>query len=139
MPRLGVEPDVGQRVHNALFARRFRKVRVMYPQALFNDIRHRHAWRQGAVRILKHDLHVVPEGTHLLELETLNGVSHEYDRPGRRDQPQNSQTESRFARARFADDPERFALSQFDAHAVDRLDMADDFAQHAALDRKPDL
>ncbi len=39
----------------------------------------------------------------------------------------------------FADHAERFALAQIDADAVDRLDMADDFAHQAALDRKPDF
>ena len=39
----------------------------------------------------------------------------------------------------FADDAERLALAHLDAHAVDRLDVADDLAQHAALDREPDL
>ena len=39
----------------------------------------------------------------------------------------------------FADHAERLALAHLDADAVDRLDVADGLARHAALDRKPDL
>ena len=111
----------------------------MHPQAFLDDVRHRHARRQRAVRILKHDLHVVAIRPHLLELEALDRIAHEHDRARRRDQPQNGETERRLARAGFADDAERLALAQFNADAVDRLDVPDDLAQHAALDRKPDL
>ena len=39
----------------------------------------------------------------------------------------------------LADDAERLAFAYVDGDAVDRLDVADGFAQHAALDRKPDF
>ena len=59
--------------------------------------------------------------------------------PSRRDQPQDREAERGLAGARFADDAERLALAHLDADAVDRLDVADHLAQHAALDREPDL
>src|SRR5690606_29488644 len=39
----------------------------------------------------------------------------------------------------FADDAERLALADVDAHAVDGLDVTDGPAHDAALDREPDL
>ena len=53
------------------------------------------------------------------------------------DQPQDGKTERGFAGARFADDAERLALSQLDTDAIDCLDVPDNLAHHAALDRKP--
>ena len=49
------------------------------------------------------------------------------------------EAERGLAGAGFADHAERLALAHLDADAVDRLDVADHLAQHAALDRKPDL
>ena len=49
------------------------------------------------------------------------------------------EAERGLAGAGFADDAERLALAHRDADAVDRLDVADGLAQHAALDREPDL
>ena len=49
------------------------------------------------------------------------------------------EAERGLAGAGFADDAERLALAHREADAVHRLDMADGLAQHAALDRKPDL
>src|SRR5262245_33653898 len=112
---------------------------MMDPQAFFDDVADRHARRQRAVRILKYDLHGVTEGPHLLELEAFNLIAHEHDRPSGRNQPQDGKTEGGFAGARFADHSERFAFSQFDTHAIDRLDVSDHLAQYTALDRKPHL
>ena len=60
-------------------------------------------------------------------------------RPVRRDQPQDGEAQRGLAGSRLADDAERLALAQLDADAVDRLDVTDDLAQEAALDREPDL
>src|SRR5262245_19616493 len=137
MAGLRVETNIVQRIDNALLASRPRQPWMVDPQALFDDIRHRHPRRQRTVRILKHDLHVMSERTHLLEFETVDVLSHEYDWAGRRNQPKNGQTKCRFARSRFPDDPERFPLPQFNAYTVDRLDVSDHLAQHATLDGKP--
>ena len=66
-------------------------------------------------------------------------VAHEHDRPVGGDQPQQREPERGLAGAGFADDAERLALAHRDADAVHRLDVADRLAQHAALDREPDL
>src|SRR4029077_19603825 len=55
------------------------------------------------------------------------------------DQPQDREAERGLARAGLADDAERLALAYRDADAVDRLDVPDYAAHHAALDREPDL
>src|SRR4029077_15057989 len=110
---------------------------MMHPQAFFNDVRYRHAWRQRAVWILEYDLHVVAEGPHLLELESFNGMAHEYNRPRGGDQPKDGKPKRGFARTRFTDDAQRLAFSQLDTDTIDRFDVTDNLAHHAALDRKP--
>ena len=111
----------------------------MHPEALLDDVGNRHARRQRAVGVLEHDLHVVAERPHLPEVQPGDLAAEKHDRPIRRDQPQDGEPERGLAGAGFADDAQRLALAHRDAHAVDRLDVADDLAQHAALDREPDL
>ena len=78
-------------------------------------------------------------GRICLNFRPCDRLAQEHDRPVRGDQPQDGEPERGLAGAGFADDAERLALAHRDAHAVDRLDVADHPAQHAALDRKPDL
>ena len=59
--------------------------------------------------------------------------------PWLRLQPQQRQPQRRLARAGFAHQADRVALAQGEAHAVDRLHVADRAAQHAALDREVHL
>src|SRR4029077_5337668 len=125
--------------NDALLALRGREPRLVHPQPLLDDVLNRHARRKRAVRILEHDLHAVPERPHLLELQALQRLSHEHDRAIRGDQPQDREAERGLARAGLADDAERLALAYRDADAVDRLDVPDYAAHHAALDREPDL
>ena len=54
---------------------------------------------------------------------------------GRLHQPQHAARDRRFAAAGFADQPERFALADRKADAVDRVHGADAPAQHAAAHR----
>src|SRR6476659_1109602 len=110
---------------------------MVHPQAFFNDVRYRHARRQRTVWILEYDLHVVAEGPHLLELEAFNGMAHEYNRPRGGDQPEDGKPKRGFARTRFTDDAQRLAFSQLDTDTIDRFDVTDNLAHHAALDRKP--
>ena len=54
-------------------------------------------------------------------------------------EPQQGEAERRLARSRFADQPDRVALAQRDAHPIDGLHMADRATQHAAPDREVHL
>src|SRR6516162_5907620 len=111
----------------------------MHPQPLLDDVGHRHARAERAIGILEHDLHVTAERKHIAELETGDALAQEHDAALRGNEPQDRQPERGLAGARFADDTQRLPLVHRDAHAVDRLDVADHAAQEAAFDRKPDL
>ena|SRR5436190_533249 len=43
---LRIQPDIVQRSDDALLSLGPRQPRMMNPQALFDDVRYRHAWRQ---------------------------------------------------------------------------------------------
>src|SRR5215813_488381 len=74
-------------------------LRMMHPQAFLDDVGDRHAWTQGAIGILEHDLHVAPERPHGFELQALDGVAEKHDGAVRRDQPQDGEAERGLARA----------------------------------------
>jgi hypothetical protein len=82
---------------------------------------------------------VVAEWPHLFEPQTLNLIAKKNDRAVGRHKTQQRQTERSLSRTGFADHPKGLALAYFQADAVDRLDVPDDFPQHAALDGKPDF
>ena len=111
----------------------------MHPQPLVDDVGNRHARAERAVGVLEHDLHVVAERPHLAEFQAGDLLAQKADQALRGNQPQDGEPERGLAGAGFADDAERLALAHRDVDAVDRLDVADRLAQHAALDRKPDL
>ena len=69
--RLRIEADVLQRLDDVLLAFVPRDVRQVNPHALLDDVGHRHARRQRAVRVLEHDLHVAAVRPHLLEAQAL--------------------------------------------------------------------
>src|SRR5260221_11016931 len=107
MTRLRIEANFGQRGDHALLTLSRRQARMMHLQALFDDVRYRHARRQRTVGVLKHDLHIAAERPHLFELETLDGVSQEHDRARGRNQARNRETNRRLAASGFADHSER--------------------------------
>ena len=64
-------------------------------------------------------------------------VAVEHDRPGGRlDEAQDQPPDGRLAAARLADQPERLAAPDLEAHAVDGLDLADRALQDPAADRE---
>ena len=137
--RRGIEPDIAERLDHPRLALSLRERALMHAQALRHDIADRHPRAQGSERVLKYDLHVATERPHLLETQTLDVFAQEHDRPVRRNQPQQRQTERGLAGPGFTDDAERLALAHLQRHAIHRLDMADRLAQQSAPDRKPDL
>src|SRR5262249_29790356 len=120
-------------------ALRLGQLGMMHPQALLDDVRDRHAWRERAIGILEYDLHLAAEWPHLLEGQPGELVAEEYDRAVGRHQAENGEAERGLAGAGFAQDAERPAVAHRDAHAVARPDRAADPPHHAALDREPDL
>src|ERR1700722_15287752 len=96
-----IKADIDERTHDALVALAFRHGGAMDLQSLLDDVVDRHARRERAVRILKHDLHVASERAHLLETQSLQLVAHEDDRAVRGDQPQERKPERSLAGTGF--------------------------------------
>ena len=100
----------------------------------------RHPRIERAVRILKHDLHLLPQ---LAQVAAADGpqvdavVEHLAAR--RFDQPQNRPAGRRLAAARFADEAQRLARIDVEANAVDRLHVVDHTGQDAAANWKIDF
>ncbi len=134
-----VEPDILERRDHLVVALGGGQLRLVHPQALADDIGNGHARAERAERVLEHDLHLAALRAHLLEAERVHRLAHEDDRPVAGDQPDQRKAERGLAGAALADHAERLALADGDRDAVHRLDMADRLAQHAALDREPDL
>src|ERR1700691_4639093 len=107
----GIKPHVAQRARHQLVALPFGHGRLMDRQPLFDDFRYRKPRRERAVRILKHDLHVMPEWPHLFEAQALKLVAEEQDRAIGRYKAQQRKTERGLSRARFADNAEGFAFA----------------------------
>ena len=106
-------------------------------QRLADDRAHRHARIQRRVRILEDDLHVARERTQLVFARPRDALAFEPDLArGRLDQAQDAAPRRALAAARFADNAERFAGGQIEAHAVDRMNLLDRAAEPAALDRE---
>ena len=113
---------------------------MMHPQAFLDDVGDRHARRERAVGVLEHDLHVAAERPHLPERQARRSCL-----------PRNTIGPSDEISRRIAspsvvlpepDSPTTPSVSPWRTamlDAVDRLDVADRPAQHAALDREPDL
>ena len=132
-----VQTDLGHDVghHLAFVAAR---LHAMHAQTFGDDLFHRHAGRQAAERVLKHDLQVAAQIAQVLAMLRLQVLPKEHHRPGRRDQPQDRQRQSGLARATFPHDAQRFAGAHRQRGIIDRLHIADRAAQEAAMDREPD-
>ena len=92
---------------------------------LLNDLPHGHAGVQGAVGVLKDDLHVLAQGAQLMLV-----LSHEVGSvkgdgaAGGLNEPQHRTGEGGLAAARLPDEPQRLPLVEAEAHVVDGLDIA---------------
>src|SRR5439155_2690770 len=106
-------------------------------EALGDDLAHRHPRVEGAIRILENDLHVAADLLHLVCrcLEDALALE-EHLTAGRRDQAQDRARNSRLSGARLADETQRFASLNVEAHPVDSLDSGQRQLKQAALDRE---
>ena len=85
----------------------------------------RHARIERGERVLEDDLHVAAERAERRGIELRDVAALEPDLAGGRlDQPQDAAAGRRLARAGFADQPERLARRDVEAHIVDRVHHA---------------
>ena len=91
----------------------------MNDERLLDDLARPHARVQRRVGILKDDLHVAPRGAQPFGGEREHVLAVEPHRPARRfDQPEQAAAGRGLAAARLANQPERLALVDAEAHIV---------------------
>ena len=95
--------------------------------------------RERAVGILEDDLHLRGGAAGARPREALELAAAGTDRPLAPEEAQEGEAERGLARAALADDADRPALADGDADAVHGLDVIHRAAEHAGLDREPDL
>ncbi|MNS68216.1 hypothetical protein D3C72_1014910 [compost metagenome] len=134
-----IEADLFQRSGHTGIALVGRKRSLMHFQALGDDLAYGHARAERTVRVLKHHLQPVSERLHHFIGIVVDRLADEADTSLRRDQPRESQTERRLARAGFAHHAHRLACTQGDIDAINRFHMVDYSAHQPRLDREPDL
>src|SRR5436190_23527230 len=92
----------------------------MDDERLLDNLTRPHPRVERRVRILKHDLHVASRFAQPPARKCEHIFPSKTDVAGRRfDEPQQAAARRRLAAARFADQPERFALFDREAHVVD--------------------
>ena len=106
-------------------------------QPLADAVADRRARVEAGVRVLEDDLHPPPVRLEGRALDRGQVRAVEGDRARRRlDEAQQQPPDRRLAAARLADEPERLAAPDLEAHAVHGLDHADGALQDAAPDRE---
>ena len=96
----------------------------MNDERLFDDLPRPHPRVERRIRILKHDLHLPPRCPQLAtrdKREDILAAKADLAR-GRLDQPQQAAAGRRLAAAGLADQAERLALFDREAHVIDRGD-----------------
>ena len=135
--RVGIEPDLEQRLLDERAALGGGAADAMHLEPLLDDLRHRQPRRQARERILEHDLHLAPQRPHGALADAVEPAAVEADRAVAADEAQQREAERGLARAAFADDAEGLAPGEAEVDAIHRLDVAGDAAQQAAADREP--
>src|SRR4051812_44525549 len=131
---LRVEPHGVHEVLHALLALALVALDVVDDERLADDRADRLARVQGRVRVLEDHLHVAPQRLELrarLVRDVLAAVDQLAAR--RLEQPRDEAGRRRLAAAGLADDAERLALDDVEAHAVDGLHGADLLAEDDPL------
>src|SRR5215470_1870344 len=109
----------------------------MHLQPLGDDLADGEPRRKGAIRILEHDLHLPAQRADFTAAQAIDARAVEPDAALALDEPQEGQTERRFAGPALAHDADRVALAYLQRDAVDCLHVIHDPAEHAGLDREP--
>ena len=93
---------------------------AVHRERLGDDVADGHARVERRVRVLEDDLHLAPHLPHLLAAERRQLPPVEPDRAaGRLEQAEDAVPGGGLARAGLADEPERLALPDLEADAVD--------------------
>src|SRR6185437_1505804 len=104
---------------------------TMDAEGFADNVARAHARIERGKRILEHDLHLAPDRAHFRLAETRDVLSVDADFARcRLDQPQHAARHRRFAATGFADQPQRLADVDREAHAVDGMHGADLAAEH---------
>ncbi len=130
------QADLMEQFHDPLaFGLAFGELMDLQPFA--DDIADAHARIERRVGILKYNLHL-PAHVAQLALRHRQKVFtlKKHLAAGGFDEPQNRSPQSRFAAARFADQPDRFAFIHIQTNAVDRFDRALVAREQATVDGK---
>ena len=132
---VGPQAHLREQFGNA-FLLRATGCKPVHAERFADDIARGHARIERGERVLEHDLHRAPMRPHLGLAQTGDVGAVELDGArGRLHQPQHAARDRRFAAAGFADQPERLALADRKADAVDRMHGADAPTQDAAAHR----
>ena len=114
-----------------------RVAHAMDDEPFLEDPPHGHAGIEGAVRILEHDLHPPAERPQRSVAERADIMAGDDDPPaGRLDQAEDAATDGRLPAAALADEAERAAARDREAHAVNGPHGANLAAEQAFTDRK---
>ena len=110
----------------------------VHRQRLGQDLAHRHARVERGIGVLEDDLHVPAQAAQRVLAEVGDLLALEADRArGRLHQAQHQPAGRRLAAARFADQRQRLAAGDLEAHVLDRAHQADHLAaDSAAADRE---
>src|SRR5579862_9174651 len=135
--RGGIETNLAQRALDLAPPLGRAAAEPMHFQAFLDDLRDRKPRRKAREWILKHDLHLAPQGPQRLARQRIEPLAIEANLAGTGDEAQQSEAERGLARARFADDAQRLARAQIEPDAVDGFDMRRGAAEKPGLDRKP--
>lgn len=116
-----IQPDLAQRLDHAVTALGGVDMRLVQRKALANDLLNRHAWRQRAIRVLKHDLHARTHRAALVARNVQQRVAKETQVAALCClQTQQRLRERGLAGAGFTHDAERLAFAQLQRHGIDR-------------------
>ena len=135
---LRVEPDLAQHVgdREAAFLGRADTVRH---ETLGDDVADRHAWRQGAERVLKDDLDIAAKVLQAARARRGDGRTVDLDAAVVIHQLGDGARQRRFAGTALSDNAERAPGMKFEADPVDRADPVRGAPHQPATYRKVDL
>ena len=139
VPRIGVEPDLGERLHDERLALRRAAPDLVHPEPFLDDLPDRHPRAEAAVRVLEDDLHLAAERAEGTGAERVDGPPEERDPSFARLELEHRESEGRLSRAALADHAHRLPLADLEGDSVYRADVAHGAPQDPAPDREPDL
>jgi hypothetical protein len=133
---LGPQADALEQRRDPFAALR-RRADLVDGQRLADDFAGGHARVQRGVGVLVDHLHAPPVGQQGLALEMRDVLPVDADRPGGRlEQLEQRAPDRRLAAAALADQPQRLAAADLEAHAVDGMDLARHAREQAGVNRK---